>query len=77
MKKEIKVIVSVAADSKYCDPRECDYCYFGTCTLFNEPIDRIATNGKYIKCSQCLNARTKDEPVKWHPDGAGSFRRSE
>ena len=74
MKKMIDVTVSVSADSKFCDPRECSFCYFGTCELFETSLEKTEKNAQYLKCQRCLDAREKSEDVtsvKWEPGGAG------
>jgi hypothetical protein len=57
MKKLIDVTVSVSADAKFCDPRECLFCYFGTCELFETSLEKTETKCKYLKCQACLDAQ--------------------
>jgi len=58
MKKLIDVTVSVSADAKFCDPRECSFNYFGICVLFEiSSLEKTDKNAQYLKCQKCLDAR--------------------
>ncbi|MHC1772966.1 MAG: hypothetical protein AB9907_14795 [Flexilinea sp.] len=60
-KKMIDVTVPVSVGNKFCGARKCGFCYFGSCALFMQFLDKADERGLYLKCQACLDAPEHEE----------------